>query len=86
MNIITNNDENFMFLNDFKKSLVGFLMKINLDVLYDVKKIYLDRTFKNCAKYFTHIFTIHGFFKDTHVPLVFLLLPTKESNTYVEAF
>jgi len=65
MNIITNNDENFMFLNDFKKSIVGFSTKINLDVLCDIKKYILDGTFKNCPKYFNQIFTIHGFFKDT---------------------
>jgi len=86
MNIITNNDENFMFLNDFENSIIGFSTKINLDVLCDVKNIYIDGTFKSCPKYFTQIFTIHGYYKDSYVPLVFLLLPTKESNIYVKAF
>jgi hypothetical protein len=86
MNIITNNDENFMFLNDFEKSIVGFSTKISLNVLCDVKKIYINGTFKSCPKYFTQIFTIRGYFKDIYVLFVFLLLPTKDSNTYIEAF
>lgn len=31
------------------------------------------------------MFTIRGYYKDISVPLVFLLLPKKESNTYVKA-
>lgn len=58
MNIITNNDEKFMFLNDLENSFLGFSKKINLDVLCDVKKIYIDGTFKSCPKYFKHIFKI----------------------------
>jgi hypothetical protein len=38
MNIITNKDENLMFLNDFKNSIVGFSTKIYLDVLCDVSQ------------------------------------------------
>ena len=41
MNIMTNKDENFIFLNDFENSIVGFSTKINLDVLCDVKDIYI---------------------------------------------
>lgn len=55
MNITTNNDKNLMFFNDFEKSMVGFLTKINLDILSDVKNIHINGTFKSCPKYFTHI-------------------------------
>ncbi|KAF0754584.1 MULE domain-containing protein [Aphis craccivora] len=43
-------------------------------------------TNNSCPKFFTQIFMIHGYYKDSYVLLVFLLLPTKESNIYVKAF
>lgn len=52
-----------MFFNDFENSIKGFSTKINLDVLCDVKNVYIDETFKSCPKYLTNIFAILGYFK-----------------------
>lgn len=38
---MTNNDENFMFLNDFEYSIVGFSRTVNLKCLCDIKKYIL---------------------------------------------
>lgn len=52
MDIITNSDENIMFLNYLEHLIEGFSTKINLDVLCNVNKLYAVGTFKNCPKYF----------------------------------
>lgn len=77
---------NYLKRNDKENSIVGFSTEQNIKVLCDVKKIYVDGTFKSCPKNFTQLFTIHGLKNDVYLPLVFFLLPNKLSTTYTCAF
>ncbi|XP_016663060.1 uncharacterized protein LOC107884772 [Acyrthosiphon pisum] len=86
MKIKTNIGEQFLFVNDIVNSIVGFSTQQNIKVLCDVKKIYVDGTFKSCPKNFTQLFTIHGLKNSVYLPLVFFLLPNKLNSTYKCAF
>jgi hypothetical protein len=50
------------------------------------EKIYVDGTFHYCQKCFKRLFTIHVVKNGSYIPLVFILLPNKNSQTYFEAF
>ena len=55
----------------------------NLYFLNDVNFIYMDGTFEYCPKHFTQLYTIHGYKNGIYTPLVFGLLPDKNSETYI---
>ena len=61
INIATNKGENFLFINDKVKKIIGFSTETNFKILCGCNKIYMDGTFRSCPKYFTQIFTIHGY-------------------------
>lgn len=67
-----------MFLNDIEYSIEGFSFIFNLKVLCYVKKIYTDRTFKSCTKYFIQNFTFLGRYKDSYVCFMFLIFLSSE--------
>lgn len=50
------------------------------------KKNYVDGTFEYCTKFFSQLFTIHTIENGHYIPLVFILLPNKLTQTYAEAF
>lgn len=39
----------------------------------NLKTIFVDGTFEYCQKYFTQLFTIHGFENNSYIPFVFCL-------------
>ncbi|KAL4112342.1 hypothetical protein QTP88_016151 [Uroleucon formosanum] len=82
----TNDNEQFIFVNNSVSSIIGFSTERNLNVLCDVTDIYMDGTFNVCPKFFTQLFTIHGLKDDVYIPLVFFLLPDKQKITYELAF
>ncbi|KAL4091005.1 hypothetical protein QTP88_025749 [Uroleucon formosanum] len=82
----TNDNEQFIFVNNSVSSIIGFSTERNLNVLCDVTYIYMDGTFNVCPKFFTQLFTIHGLKDDVYIPLVFFLLPDKQKITYELAF
>lgn len=86
MSIVTNTGESFLLINNSQKELICFSCIRNLNVLCETQKLYVDGTFKSCPKYFTQIFTLHGFVNDLYIPLVFFLLPDKSTNTYTNMF
>lgn len=57
----TNRNEDFLIVNDLSENLVIFSCKSNIKFLCESKIIYMDGTFSYCTKYFTQMFTIHGF-------------------------
>jgi hypothetical protein len=71
MNIKTNIDEPFLFINNKENFIIGFSTTQNIKVLCDVNKFYVDGTFKSCPKHFYQLFTIHGLKNDVYLPLVF---------------
>jgi len=85
--IHTNNDENFLIINDPITHIIMFTCNTNLSHLSKISTIYVDGTFKCCPKQFTQFFTIHGLKEpNSFIPLVFFLLPNKAKNTYEHAF
>lgn len=82
MDIKTHTGEPFILSNDSDKNIIIFSCKTNIDFLCKSETIYLDGTFDYCPKLFTQLFTLHGYFNNNYVPLVFALLPNKTKQTY----
>lgn len=82
----TNKGENFLLINNRRQNMILFSCHTNLEFLCSQKKIYVDGTFEYCAKFFTQLFTIHTIKNGHYIPLVFILLPNKQAQTYFEAF
>lgn len=85
MTIETNTGEKFLLVNDDVNKMIGFSSASNLNVLCQVKQIYVDGTFKSCPNHYTQLFIVHGLRNDIYVPLVFLL-SDKSTQTYQTAF
>jgi len=86
MNIKTHTGEPFILSNDSDKNIIIFSCKTNIDFLCKSETIYLDGTFDYCPKLFTQLFTLHGYFNNNYVSLVFSLLPNKTKQTYTHFF
>lgn len=82
MDIKTNRDESFLLFNDSAKGIVIFSCTKNLGCLCFVTDLFIDGTFKCCAKFFHQLYSIHGLQKGHYVPLVFTLLSDKMQTTY----
>jgi hypothetical protein len=80
--ILTNQDELFMLNNDLVENYVVFSCTSNLVFLSQLSTVYIAGTFKCCPKFFCQLFTIHGLQNGHCIPLVFLLLPNKQTATY----
>lgn len=59
-----------------------FATSKNLDILAHCDNIYVDGTFKAAPIHFAQIYTIHGIFNGSVLPLVFCLIPNKLESTY----
>lgn len=84
--IKTNKDEDFLLVNNRNLNIILFSCRTNLQYLCSRPKIYVDGTFNFCPKFLIQLFTIHTVENGHYIPLVFILLPNKQSNTYFEAF
>ena len=63
---------------------VIFSSPTNLKFLCDdVSEIYADGTFKCYPKFFTQLYTIHGFKNGHYLQLVYCLLPNKSEQCYL---
>ncbi|KAE9537550.1 hypothetical protein AGLY_006573 [Aphis glycines] len=83
----TTKNEPFVLVNDEIKNIIIFSCKTNLTFLCNVvETIYMDGTFQFCAKFFEQMFYIHGFKNGHYIPLIFILLPDKNYETYVYTF
>lgn len=80
----THKKENFLFLNDNERNIIVFTCETNLKIASQTETFYLDGTFTYCPKYFCQLFTIHGFLNNRYIPLIFILLPDKQS--YIKCF
>jgi len=83
MNILTLQGEPFLLSNDNSKNVLIFSCAKNLNFLCDVQTIYMDGTFQYSARFFTQMYTIHGYKNGHYVPVVFCLLPDKKTETYI---
>jgi hypothetical protein len=85
-NLITNRGEIFLFINSSETNIIGFSCDSDLEVLRQIKSVFIDGTFKSCPKLFCQLFSIHSVKNNYYVLLVFFLLPNKTSDTYTKAF
>jgi hypothetical protein len=87
-NMLSSKGESMIAVNDIEKNIVIFMCTTNLQFLSLVNTIYVDGTFTKFYIYtiFCQIFTIHGFFNNHYIPLVFCLLPSKCSEVYEYIF
>jgi hypothetical protein len=82
--IITNRGENFKYINDCETNIVIITCSHNLEIFRKIKTVFVDGTFKSCPKLIYQLFTIHGVKYNNYFPLVFFLLPNKNSITYFD--
>ncbi|XP_077294150.1 uncharacterized protein LOC143916777 [Arctopsyche grandis] len=73
--------------------ILMFTTQTNLDFLRSCQGVLMDGTFKTTPHLFTQLYTIHGTRLEgpdrkpgKAIPLVFLVLPNKNEETYVRAF
>ena len=86
MEFKTNKNENFLLVNSKETNIVGFSTLSNLKVLCDSDTIFVDGTFKSCPKLYHQLFTVHCAINQSYVPLVYILLPSKTTQCYLQAF
>jgi hypothetical protein len=84
--MITNENENFLLVNDVTTNTVIFSTQRNLEFLRSCSTIYVDRIFQSAPTLFTHLFTVHGFKFNAYVPLLFCLLRNKTIEAYETVF
>jgi hypothetical protein len=58
----------------------------NLKHLYQAKIVTMDGTFDGAPKLFTQLFTIHAFYDKKLLPLVFVLMSSKDRASYAKLF
>ena len=77
MDVVMTKEENCCAINGIENGNIVFTCLINLQCLCDVEEVFMDGTFKCCLKYFSQLYTIHGYKNGNYVPLVFTLLNGK---------
>jgi hypothetical protein len=80
--IKTNQNQNFLHVNDKEKHIIIFSCHTNLKFLSTSSKIYVDGTFSHCTQFFKQVFTVHGYKNGHYVPLMFALLTDKTAQSY----
>ena len=71
--------------NDLE-TIIIFVTKKNLDIVFDFDSIYLDGTFKSCPELFYQLFTFHAFVEGKQFPLVYVLLLERQKLYMIECF
>uniref|UniRef100_A0A2S2PHE5 MULE transposase domain-containing protein n=1 Tax=Schizaphis graminum TaxID=13262 RepID=A0A2S2PHE5_SCHGA len=82
----TNQNENFLLVNSKETNIVGFSTLSNLKVLCNSDTIFVDGTLKSCPILYHQLFTVHCTINQSYVPLVYILLPSKTTQCYLQAF
>lgn len=82
MSVKTIKEEDFILVNDEDQGIVIFSCTSNLKALSQTKTLLMEGTFEYAAKFFTQLFTIHGYSNNVYTPLVFCLLKDKKKETY----
>lgn len=86
MAIETSKSDSFLLVNDSDNGIVIFTCRANLECLCLVDELFMDGTFRCCPRFFTQLYTIHGYMNGNYIPLVFILLPGKSELIYRSAF
>ena len=69
-------------LNNETGNFLILTTKKNLELLTLSNYLYVDGTFDYCVKFFTQLFTLHGYFNGHYVPHVYCLLENKKTSKY----
>lgn len=85
-NDLTKNAKGYeMLLHDSganRSRFIIFATKQNLDILADCKQWAGDGTFSSVPSIFKQLYTIHGMVKGKLLPLVYILMPDKNEESY----
>ena len=68
------------------RRIIIFSTERNLNILNSSIEIFVDGTFKVCPTLFFQFYTIHAKFIDKIIPLVYALLPAKDTLIYNSFF
>lgn len=72
--------------SDDPKRIIIFSTESNMRLLSKIKHWFADGTFDNCPNFFAQLYTIHGYYENVILPLVYVLLPDKTGETYIRLF
>jgi len=86
MEFKTNKNQNILLVNSKETNIIGFSTLSNLKVLCDSDTTFVDGTFKSCPKLYHQLITVHCVINQSYVPLVYILLPSKTTQCYLQAF
>lgn len=50
MTLVTNKYKSFLLVDDNNNGIIEYSVKINPEVLWDIRKIFIDYTYKSCLK------------------------------------
>jgi hypothetical protein len=75
--IKTNEDEQFLLINDNIKNFILFSCENNLRSLSSISQIYVDGTFRCCTKYFYQLFTICALNNGHYYPIAYFYYQIK---------
>jgi hypothetical protein len=78
--------ENFLLYSGQNGKLLVFCAVSELKILCESEFIICDGTFEMAPNSSYQLYTLHGFYHEEGLPLVWALLPNKSRGTYVELF
>jgi hypothetical protein len=84
--MVTNKHEDFVLINDSESGIIMLGCEQSLIFVCSDVEIFADGTFKCCPKYFSQLYTFHGFRNGHYIPLVCCLLPSKSGECYRKMF
>ncbi|KAL2642748.1 hypothetical protein R1flu_010335 [Riccia fluitans] len=82
----TESGENFVLLQLQNNDIIAFGMLSDFDTLCNATHVYMDRTFDACPQLYRQLFTLHAFFEERQVPLLYVLMNSKERVAYISLF
>lgn len=86
MNIKTNENDQFLLLNDQEKEIIIFCTESNLKFISESDALYVDGTLRYGKNIFYMLFTVYVLKNNYRIPVLFSLLPNKYQSSYEEVF
>ena len=74
-------------VNDAAKGIIILTTRTNMQLLCDRNaQIFGDGAFKTCPRFFYQLYTLRAYKNGRYVACVFVLLPSKAQDAYVDMF
>ncbi|KAL3697452.1 hypothetical protein R1sor_011528 [Riccia sorocarpa] len=83
---LTDSGENFVLLQLQNNDIIVFGTSSDFDVLCNATHVYMDGTFDSCPELYRQLFTLHALFEEQQVPLLYVLMSSKERVAYISLF